>query len=345
MTKQEIISKVKELNLPKGEYVVFGSAPMAMAGIREAGDIDLLVSPEVFESLRKAEWKQIEKSVNDKPLTYDCFEAHDNWDFTLYKPTLKDLLKTATWIEDTPFASLEEVHKWKLASGRPKDLTDIELIEKFYKKRDRLAKIIWDYMLLHHNLKPMDAVFALGSYDTRVAERAAELFCQGYGKYVICAGGFGKYKYFDRSEAEVFGEVVVKNGVPKNKLILEPKSTNTGENVLFVKKLAQGKYPKLKSFILVQKPYMERRTYATFKKQWPEAECLVTSPQLSYEEFMRSDHVFIDRAVNNMLGDLQRIKEYPKLGFQIPQEIPPEIWNAWEKLTEMGYNKFYLKTD
>jgi hypothetical protein len=47
-------------------------------------------------------------------------------------------------------------------------------------------------MLLHQELKPMDAIFALGSNDTRVAEHTAELYHQGYGKYVICAGGHGK---------------------------------------------------------------------------------------------------------------------------------------------------------
>ena len=47
---------------------------------------------------------------------------------------------------------------------------------------------------------------------------------------------------------------------------------------------------------------MERRTYATFKKQWPEADCLVTSPQLSYEEFGNGDQIFIDRAVNRPLS-------------------------------------------
>ena len=33
-----------------------------------------------------------------------------------------------------------------------------------------------------------------------------------------------------------------------------------------------------------------------------------------------------------MVGDLQRIKEYPSKGFQIPQDIPDEVWKAWEIL-------------
>ncbi len=131
MTKQEIINKVRELNLPQGLYIVFGSAPLAIRGIRDANDIDLLVSEEVFNSLRSAGWKQIEKGPSDKPLVKGDYEAHQNWNFSSYKPTLKHLLQSAELEEGIPFASLDEVRKWKFASGRPKDLIDIELIDTY----------------------------------------------------------------------------------------------------------------------------------------------------------------------------------------------------------------------
>ncbi len=97
----------------------------------------------------------------------------------------------------------------------------------------------------------------------------------------------------------------------------------------------------INSFILVQKPYMERRTFATFKKQWPDktAEIVVTSPSMSYEEYTSSKIVDKDTAINIMVGDMQRIREYPKLGFQIEQEIPISVWEAFEYLVSMGYNK------
>ena len=208
---------------------------------------------------------------------------------------------------------------------------------------DQLAKIIWDYMLMRQEIKPMDAIFALGSNDTRVATRAGELYLQGYGKYVICAGGNGKASDFSRPEAEIFSEIIIKQGVPVEKILLESNSTNTGENVLFVKKFLEEKCLKLQSFLLVQKPYMERRTFATFRKQWPEPECLVTSPQLSYEEYTQNDEVFKERFINVMVGDLQRIREYPKLGFQIEQEIPDIVWIAWEQLIQLGYTKYFLR--
>ena len=92
-------------------------------------------------------------------------------------------------------------------------------------------------MLMHHTLKPMDAIFVLGSNDTKVALRAAELYLQGYGSWVICAGGNGKDSRFLRPEAEIFSKIIIDAGVPRDKVIIENKSANTGENILFVKNL------------------------------------------------------------------------------------------------------------
>lgn len=206
---------------------------------------------------------------------------------------------------------------------------------------DQKAKIIWDYMLLHHELKPMDAIFALGSNDIRVAERAAELYLEGYGKYLICAGANGKASILSKPEAEVFADIAIQKGVPEDKIIIEPNSMNTGENVLFVKKLLEEKGLNLNSFLLVQKPYMERRTYATFRKQWPEAECIVTSPDFSYETYA-NDEYDKHRWIDVMVGDLQRIKVYPEKGFQIPQEIPDTVWAAYEALVKLGYTKYFI---
>jgi len=131
MDKDEIIKQVKTLGFTRGSYIVFGSCPMAIVGIRESSDIDLLVSHELFDDLKSLGWQQIEKSPNDRPLVKDDFEAHKNWDFSSYKPTLQHLLKSADIIDGIPFASLNEVLRWKTASGRPKDITDIKLINKY----------------------------------------------------------------------------------------------------------------------------------------------------------------------------------------------------------------------
>jgi hypothetical protein len=44
-----------------------------------------------------------------------------------------------------------------------------------------------------------------------------------------------------------------------------------------------------------------------------------------------------------MVGDLQRIKIYPEKGFQIAQEIPDDVWQAYEQLVAMGFDRHLAK--
>lgn len=131
MTKGEVIEKVKSLNFPKDSYIVFGSSPFAVLGIREVNDIDLYVSGELYEELKKKGWQKVYKGPKDEPLTYDVFEAHSNWAFSPYAPTLSELLSRAIEVEGISFASLDDVRKWKEASGRPKDIVDLKLIADY----------------------------------------------------------------------------------------------------------------------------------------------------------------------------------------------------------------------
>lgn len=206
---------------------------------------------------------------------------------------------------------------------------------------DQLAKTIWDYMLMHHTMKPMDAIFVLGSSDKRIAERAVELWKSGYSKYIIFSGGRGKDFLFEKTEAETLADVAVERGVPKKNIIIENQATNTGENILFTQNILKEKGLNFKSFILVHKPYMERRAYATFAKQWPGAKFIVTSPAVPFNEYSR-DPEEKERFINLMVGDLQRIREYPKLGFQIEQDIPKNVWDANDQLIKNGYTRFSL---
>jgi hypothetical protein len=134
MTKSDVIKRVKDQNFPQDSYVVFGSGPMAVAGIREVNDIDLYVSKELFKELEKKGWKKVQKGPGDNPLTFDVFEAHDNWNFSHFKPTFNELLSRASIVEGVVFASLEDVKKWKSGLERKKDLRDLDLISNYLQK-------------------------------------------------------------------------------------------------------------------------------------------------------------------------------------------------------------------
>ena len=208
-----------------------------------------------------------------------------------------------------------------------------------------LATIIWDYHQLNHEIVKSDCIFVLGSNDERVAERAVELYKQGLAPYIIFSGGVGELTegLFNTSEAEHFAKIALDMGVPKEAILIEPESTNTGENVLFTRRLLQQKELSPQSFILVQKPFMERRTQATFEQQWPNMQAIVTSPAISFDDYANDTICFGD-LINVMVGDLQRIRFYPERGFSTPQSIPNEVWDAYERLVSYGFDQ-HLSTE
>ena len=210
-----------------------------------------------------------------------------------------------------------------------------------------LVQKIWDYHHLDHHLSPSDAILVLCSHDTVVAARGAELFLQGWAPLLIFAGGLGAItrRLWHEPEADQFARIAIDMGVPEERILIENRSTNTGENVLFTKRLLAKKGLDPQTFIVVQKPYMERRSYATFSKVWPEKQVRVTSPRLSLDEYLRKcSHDALSPAdvISIMVGDLQRIREYPARGFQIHQEIPDDVWRAYEELVKAGYDKYLL---
>ncbi|MEK6845918.1 MAG: YdcF family protein, partial [Nanoarchaeota archaeon] len=147
---------------------------------------------------------------------------------------------------------------------------------------DNLARKIWNYHHVNHKLEKAECIFVLGGPDLRVAEYGAKLFLDGYAPVIIFSGGIAHQgdlleTGWKKPEAEVFAEKAMELGVPKDRIIIENKATNTGENVRFTEKILKEKGLNFESFIVVQKPWMERRAYATIKVYWPNKKVIVTS--------------------------------------------------------------------
>ena len=141
-------------------------------------------------------------------------------------------------------------------------------------------------------------------------------------------------------EAIVFSERARQLGVPDEKIILETKSTNSGENVRFTYQILSEKGICPQSVILVQKPYMERRAYATFMKQWPDEllpeAVVVTSPDINLLDYPSETTGTLSDVITVLVGDFARIKLYEDKGYQIPQEIPDVVQKTYNDLVKSG---------
>lgn len=211
-----------------------------------------------------------------------------------------------------------------------------------------LVKELWDYLHMNQKLEKSDCIIAMGCHDTDVAVRAAELYLDGWSDTIVATGGVGKITKdtMQKSEAEVYRDIMVDLGVPNERIILEKKSINTGENIIFTREILETEGLDFNSLIVVHKPYMERRAFATFPIRWPNKKYIVTSEQKSFDEYIKKydDHnINTDDVINLIVGEIQRAKIYPNKGWIIEQEIPDHIWSAYEQLVNMGYDKYLFK--
>jgi hypothetical protein len=68
----------------------------------------------------------------------------------------------------------------------------------------------------------------------------------------------------------------------------------------------------------------------------------VTSPQITFEEYA-TDEIPLEMVIHIMVGDMQRIKIYAEKGFQVYQEIPEDVWDAYEQLVKLGYDEHLIE--
>ena len=202
--------------------------------------------------------------------------------------------------------------------------------------------VLWDYMRLGMEVTPGDCIIGFGCINDDIALRCAQLYREGYAPKVLFSGGLGRNTLgrWNCSEAERFAAIAMEHGVPEQDILLENKSTNSAENILFSHKILEEAGLANGKLICVHKPFMERRLKAAMGVYWPEINAVYTSPQLGLEEYIQrtmAQGMTKKGVIDVLVGDFQRMDVYAKKGFQLPQEIPAACWQAFDNLVELGY--------
>ncbi|MFG2224580.1 YdcF family protein [Streptomyces sp. NPDC048644] len=201
------------------------------------------------------------------------------------------------------------------------------------------AHLIWQYHRMGHEPRPCSAAIGLGSHDLGVATAAAGLYRAGLFPVIVFSGGNSPTTAarFPRGEAVHYREYALDLGVPDDAILLETEAGNTGQNITLSREVLRTAGVEADSLLLISKPYMERRSYATCRKLWPEVEVVCASAPLAFDAYVKSigDAKLV---VDMLVGDLQRVIEYPRLGFAVEQEVPGGVRDAYERLVRAGFD-------
>ncbi len=207
---------------------------------------------------------------------------------------------------------------------------------------------IWDYLCLKQEPETADCIVGFGNFNTDIARRAAQLYHQGLAPKILFTGGLGRNTegLLPEPEAVRFARVALDCGVPESDILIEDKSANTKENIEFTRQLLQECGIPTNHILGVHQPFMERRIVAAMGVYWPELSFSVTSPQVTIPEYLRrakEQGISENASVSVIVGDFQRMDLYAKKGYQLPQHIPEEAWDAFYQLVRMGYDKQLAK--
>ena len=209
-------------------------------------------------------------------------------------------------------------------------------------------QVIWDYLCLHQEPRKADCIVGFGNFNTDIARRAAELYHQGLAPKILFTGGLGRNTegMLPEPEAVRFAKVAMECGVPAEDILMEDRSANTKENIEFTRQLLKNAGIPTNHILGVHQPFMERRIVAAMGVYWPELSFSVTSPQVTIPEYLaraKEQGISENASVSVIVGDFQRIELYAKLGYQLPQHIPGQAWEAFHALVAMGFDKQLVK--
>lgn len=202
-------------------------------------------------------------------------------------------------------------------------------------------EIAWDYMRFVHPPERADAILALGSFDPEVAIHAAGLWKAGLAPVLIVSGGVPyraglRDRDPNRVEATMFAEIAQDQGVRREAIVIEDRAQNTGENFRFSRAMTHDLGLKPSRLLVVAKPYMTRRGYATGRVAWPAVELLMQCETVDFARYL-SRQTEPELVLHALVGDLHRLAVYPGLGFHIAQDFPRAVIEALRTLVQQGY--------
>ncbi len=192
---------------------------------------------------------------------------------------------------------------------------------------------VWKWLAIKDELKPCDIIFLFGSPSLETPRKGAKLFYEGLVPYIVCTGfaPIAEKNPFDTSLAEAYARELLKLKVPKDKILIQNKSTNTPEDIKFAMQILRKENIACKSAILIASTYHQRRVFATFKKMEPKIE-LINCPRVEIDEMMidRDNSRYSIR--DSVINEYEKLKIYGEKGDLVLQPPPKKVQDSYHIL-------------
>ncbi len=122
---EKLLDEFRKLNLPDNQYAIYGSGPLAIREIREAKDLDVIVTDNLYQKLKG----KYPKDSKKERIKVGEIEIYPSWAWEPKINGLREIIGRAELINGLRFIRLDDLLECKKKMGRPKDFDDIRLIK------------------------------------------------------------------------------------------------------------------------------------------------------------------------------------------------------------------------
>ncbi len=170
-------------------------------------------------------------------------------------------------------------------------------------------KKITNYIFLESNPQQADLALVFGTRHQESINKTYELYQGKFINKILVSGGINKVT--GKNEAWEMSKKLIDLGVKQQDIILEDRSTNSLENVLFSKEIIDRKigFNNIKKIIAVVKHYHSRRALMTLKKYFPKTIELLS---VSYEVYNFTKENWSKSGIGRekVMSEWKKIPEY-----------------------------------
>ncbi len=177
---------------------------------------------------------------------------------------------------------------------------------------------IANFIFISDKPEKADAIFLPGGSFPEQPEYAAELYHQGYARWLIPSGGISVkrdkwpgvrskadiYSGDYQSDCEFFTDVFLKNGVPASAIIGENRSGHTRDNAFLSRKVVDERGIDIKTALIVCKAFHARRCLMLYQMAFPDVDikvCPVHCYNITKNNWYKSE-----KGIDRVLGELAR---------------------------------------
>lgn len=198
-------------------------------------------------------------------------------------------------------------------------------MENVSKKYSKFLSNFTDFIFLEDQPQEADIIFVPGNGFPQMAEKAAQLWKEGYaprvlpsGRYSVLTGKFAgvqaeiqKYSGEYETEWDFLYDVLIKNGVDGQAVLKENQATYTYQNAIYSRKVTDAAGIEIKKAIICCKAQHARRCRMYYQLLYPETDFMICPSDVGIN---RTNWFLSEEGIGEVLGEVERCgKQFHKI--------------------------------